>query len=59
VALTLPIDMATASAMPAIMPHPLRRAETALVAGRVLSLEWMEYRAELESVLRADRGLPS
>lgn len=57
--LTLSIGVAMASAMPATMAQLLRRAETALDAGRVLHLEWMEYRAELESDLRADLGLLS
>jgi diguanylate cyclase (GGDEF)-like protein len=57
--LTLSIGVATASDMPATMAQLLRRAETALDAGRVLHLEWMEYRAELESDLRADLGLLS
>ncbi|MES2151951.1 MAG: EAL domain-containing protein [Pseudomonadota bacterium] len=57
--LTLSIGVATASAMPATMAQLLRRAETALDAGRALHLEWMEYRAELESDLRADLGLLS
>ncbi|MES2128374.1 MAG: bifunctional diguanylate cyclase/phosphodiesterase [Pseudomonadota bacterium] len=57
--LTLSIGVATASAMPATMAQLLRRAETALDAGRALHLEWMEYRAALESDLRADLGLLS
>jgi len=57
--LTLSIGVAMASAMPATMAQLLRRAETALDAGRALHLEWMEYRAELESDLRADLGLLS
>jgi EAL domain-containing protein (putative c-di-GMP-specific phosphodiesterase class I) len=57
--LTLAIGVAGASAVPATMAQLLRRAETALDAGRVLHLPWMEYRAELEHDMRADLGLLS
>ena len=57
--LNLAIGVSCASAMPATMAQLLRRAETALDTCRVLHLEWMEYRAELEQDMRADLGLLS
>jgi diguanylate cyclase (GGDEF)-like protein len=57
--LTLSIGVAYASAVPGTIAQLLRRAETALDAGRVLHLSWVEYRAELEHDMRADLGLLS
>lgn len=57
--LTLSIGMACAATAPGTIVQLLRRAETALDAGRLLHLPWMEYRPELESDMRADLGLLS
>ena len=57
--LTLSIGTACAATAPGTIAQLLRRAETALDAGRLLHLPWMEYRAELESDMRADLGLLS
>lgn len=57
--LNLAIGVACASAVPATMAQLLRRAETALDTCRLLHLEWVEYRAELEQDMRADLGLLS
>lgn len=57
--LTLSIGYASAVAAPGTIMQLLRRAETALDAGRVMHLPWMEYCAELENDMRADLGLLS
>lgn len=57
--LTLSIGYACAATAPGTIAQLLRRAETALDAGRVLHLPWMEYCAELENDMRADLGLLS
>lgn len=57
--LTLSIGYASALAAPGPIAQLMRRAETALDAGRVMHLPWMEYCAELENDMRADLGLLS